>query len=480
MNDLEKIFKTGLDDFEEVSPSKSLWWKLYLSLLFQNIGKKVVVFVALVLLSIGFFFAKNYVQYFQNTSQKKPLVSIASNRNNSLEYSKTDVLEEKKRSQTTSNVSNKTKLNQANFENNSNELKSNVDLKNYIQQNFNPKKVEEVSSLIVPSNPPGIKSASKETDTSSFLTSNNLVENHDFSDEKLIFLPCLAFVTHENIAVDLQKVIVPFRPRAFAQPKILHKIEAYAGPSISKEFLFSSNSNFEPYKNYRLTNETEKITPLLGFNYRVEYNNWFAMLGLNAQQIKRNATYPLPVSVLDSMFSYYSIVRMNYVYNIINYIPNPNKPSDSIPLYALISNPDTTNYTETIYDTNLILQNFSFTQKYSFIEIPFIVGRSYKYKKFEFETSIGVSWARLSKYETKLVNLNFQNLMGEDETQALLVKNTFNGIIGLGAAYSFSENKAVFIRPEFKFNLKNMFNSTFPVAEKNLIMNVAMGIRFDL
>lgn len=480
MNDLEKIFKTGLDDFEEVTPSKSLWWKLYASLLFMSIGKKFVLFIALFLLSVGVFFSINYIQHTQNSPQLSPILSATTTIIGTSDYSTMKPVNGKNLSQKTVTDDNTLPSKQISAKKSVEKSKSMVNYAIEKQKSYKPKSSEIIVAAKNSVEKQDLSITPISTEKNSISTSINFTEPEIISESQIAFQASLPYFFKEKSNFHPQRVVLLFAANTSTPQLFSHKIEAYAGPSISKEYLFSTNASYKNYQNYRLANETEKITPLLGLNYRIEYKNWFAMLGINSQQIKRSANYPLPVRVLDSILSYYSIVRMNYFYNIINYIPNPNKPSDSIPLYGLISNPDTTNYTETIYDTNLILQNFSATQKYSFIEIPLIIGRSFTYKKFVFETSLGISWARLSKYETTIVNLSCQNLMSEKETHALLVKNTFNGIIGVGAAYTFSKNKAVFIRPEFKFNLKNMFNSTFPVAEKNLLMNIAMGIRFDL
>ena len=503
MNDLEKMFRDGLEDFEE-TPSGTLWWRISSSLFFRKyLGKAVL---GLALLSVLGIYS---VQYFSKTD------GISGSKiNHSMADSKSVLSTE---NQTNTSDINSENLSQS-IENSKENFTTRPASKDVVENPTvtaisNQQKVQKsdgkslATAVKIPSetlvkissqttdaeskvNQPLLKITSnqsavtpeiiliKQTAESPAISSSEEVENHQPSQIENV----LTFQSPINhtipIVFESSKpglTITKYRPKKFAQ-----FVEIYAAPNFNQTILQASSGDYNDYINYRYNSENQKITPNIGFNYRYVSKSWFINTGASYYQIRTDADYLLPIKVVDSIQSFYQVIRMNYSYQIVDYIVDPNNSGVLIPVYSSISNPDTSKYSEYVFDTTQTLKNLHYTQKYTYFEIPLVLGKEYYYKNWVFETSMGISYSRLVKSETKLPQLTTKSLMTDAETEEILVLNNFNGILGFGAAYMFSENKAVFIRPEFRYNINSMFHNSFPVSQRNNQLRIVMGIRYEL
>lgn len=536
MNDLEKLFKDGLSDFEEATPSKSLWWRISTSLFMKKYFGKTILLAAL--LSMIGIYSINQV-FFNDTIQKTTATKTVANEavalnqpsaNNTTKVENKDVQVENSVSKSNT-VQEEKQISKNQISNNKSQIpNSKSQITNNKTQNSNQPPFRAGEKLISTNTKSQITNSKTQNSNSknqipSFNNrelSGTEVQIQNTNNRELsgveVQLPKVEQQTipkthstpiNQNLPIQEQEVVSSnqevlissieyqkpkdwqniqtfLHPNPILIPFILRPkhhsrfIEVYAGPTFNQTNLSTSDPKYDEYVRFRNNAESQKITPNFGINYRQNFKNWFITGGASYHQIRTDADYQLPINVVDSSFNFFSIVRMNYSYQVIGSMPDPNNPNVLIPIYGTISNPDTSHYTEVFYDTNSVLKNFHYTQKYTYIEIPLMFGREFHYKNFVFETGLGVSYSRLTKYETKLPDLTTKNLLNDLEVENILVQNTFNGIIGVGAAYQVTENKSVFIRPEFKYNLNSMFNKSYPISQHNSHMRIVMGIRYEL
>lgn len=508
MSDLEKLFKDGLDDFEEIAPSKSLWWRITGTLFMAKFSAKYIIFIAVAIMFSLFTVSNIYFsdkenqagnsEFLSNSNIKtedQQTLSSTTTSNTTEQNTITDeqpntvlTKEDQSKSNNAPSVSNgKTEKNgKQNFVVNKSNEKQISKTENSSQENNSTS-----NALVIDYQSESNLELEAESNKEIFIQDGNNNQDFDLSNES---------GQESEIIIDNQ--IRVFKSRYYQLPElpfvfnlekypnyqfnkscpkpISKSLEVYAGFMLNDYTLTTLNPVYNDYIDYRQNSESQLITPNIGLNYRFNFNKWFVMIGGTYHQISTKADYKLPVMVIDSMRNYYSVVRMNNEYVVIGTIPNPNDPSLTIPIYGYVSNPDTTVYSDLVVDTNTILKSFTTKQKFTYLEIPLIFGREFHYKKFIFEPSMGVSYGRLMKYETQIPTLNMQNLMTEDEISNLLTYNMFNGIIGLGLSYGFNGNRALFIRPEYKYNFNNMFNNSFPIGQKNGQFRFIIGMRYGI
>ena len=258
------------------------------------------------------------------------------------------------------------------------------------------------------------------------------------------------------------------------------QIEIFAGPNIAYSFIETDDVQYNEHINLRNGSEKPQLSYHLGVNYKTYYKKWFLSIGVNYHNYKDQATYSLPTIDIDSAISSYMVFQNTYKYITTGYIQNPNDTNSLIPVLTLQVKQDTSLVNTVYYDTTEVVKDYTYSNTYSYIEVPIMFGRVFHHKQFIFDLSGGVSWGRLIKYESSIPNLENNKLIDIHQTENIITKNSFNGIFALGIGYQINEGSLLFARPEFRYNLNSLFESSYPINQKYLQIRLSLGMRFQL
>ncbi len=271
-----------------------------------------------------------------------------------------------------------------------------------------------------------------------------------------------------------------YKPLYQYKQRYSSQLEIFAGPNIAYNNLEVNDPTYNEHTSLRLENEDPKLSYHLGINYKTYYEKWFISLGINYHRIEDRATYSLPTIDIDSAMSSYMVFRTTYNQAIVGYVQNPNDTSSLLPIIELQVSQDTSFVNEVYYDSTKSVKRYSYTNSYSFIEVPLMIGREFRYKHFVFDIAGGISWQRLIKYQVNIPDMDNNQLLDLNQTETILVHNTFNGILGLGVGYQLNEGYVLFARPDIRYNLNSMFEKDYPVSQKYLQLRISIGMRIQL
>jgi hypothetical protein len=541
MDNLEKSFKNALTDFDQVSPSKGLWSRIWLTLLLPASPIKTALWSLLILLLISFSAAfisynlkddtqANMLQTKSNDEEK----NIIANNDFDKKTNSQQIITKQNIPNHESSIDNKTHKQKAS----KNQTSINREVKPVTNKNASQKSLDK-STYKVSSN--DNKSVVVESKNSTAVDNQSKKEkqntNHSAKQTKVVYstsaIAATQMANKETTAgktietravassnaiekttqnaslsetknmqsdansVDISRVmllgfnsayqpkteniegIIPFtlksKKRVYA-----NRLEIFAGPNIAFNNLTTNEDSYNQYILLRNESESPKLSYHIGANYKTYYNNWFVSFGINYHRIEDRATYSLPTLDIDSVVSSYMVFNNTYNKVITGYIQNPNDTSSLIPVYDIIVSQDTSFVNDIYYDTNKVVKNYSYTNTYSYIEIPLMLGREFRYKQMVFDLAGGVSWGRLIKSELMIPNLDQNRMLEAQQIETIIVKNTFNAILGVGIGYQINENNVLFARPELRYNMNSIFDKTYPIDQKYLQLRLSLGMRIKL
>jgi len=264
------------------------------------------------------------------------------------------------------------------------------------------------------------------------------------------------------------------------KPLYYDEIEIFAGPNIAYSFIETNETQYNEHVSLRNSSEKPQLSYHLGINYKTYYKKWFLSIGVNYHNYKDQATYSLPTLDIDSAISSYMVFQNTYKYITTGYIQNPNDTNSLLPIITIQVKQDTSYVNTVLYDTTEVVKDYTYSNTYSYIEVPIMFGRVFHHKQFIFDLSGGVSWGRLIKYESSIPNLENNKLIDIHQTENIISKNSFNGIFALGIGYQINEGSLLFARPEFRYNLNSLFENSYPINQKYLQIRLSLGMRFQL
>jgi len=527
MNNLENSFKEALTDFDEISPSEGLWTRISTSLLLKSAGFKAALFSLLALLLVGL---PSYFILSNKGIDKTPVSSIYSeNVHNSSSTPEFLAKTNTQKASSKSTISNNT--NQKNISNNTNQknISNNTIIKPKTKHEENKtesdakdinKSTKSVATTIKVDKTIAVASASTNISNSSskktsqaknqeaMVSSNTIIATPSLvatkSDNKNITNKKLnpVFVSDENYKSTESKESIElfatkndlnrtkkvsfdndqFRKPILVSHRLLYhnELEVFAGPNIAFNQIKTNDNSLQNTIDLRITNEKPKLSYHFGLNYKTYYKNWFVGIGINYHRIEDRASYQIPYFEIDSAVSSYMIFSTSYHKTIVGYIQNPNDPNSQVPIYQVTVQQDTSTVHKTYYDSTQSFNTTSFTNSYSFIEIPLSIGREINYKNFVIDISGGVAWNRLIKTQVSIPNEDGSLLISGDDLNKVLVKNTFNALFSLGVAYRMNEGSLLFIRPQLRYNMNSLFDKEYPISQKYLQIRMSLGMRIKL
>ncbi|MCK5855943.1 MAG: hypothetical protein KAG64_00540 [Bacteroidales bacterium] len=511
MNNLENSFKDALTDFNQISPSESMWTRISTTLLLKSAWFKTATFSLLALLLIGLPSYLFLASTNEDTVEVKPnSTELVDNNSNAIPTKQSDnsIASNTKHDNTISEISRKNEIltnNKPNTTNNKKTAKSrnskviaSNNLSSYnntsivatektrpIQKNTISKNNTSDSEVLI-STTGVLSETTTETETTS--KGNKLAESNatlsskvstKSEEQEIEKMPSANELNFNNeIISDLDQ----FNYQIKSRPKVLvhNSLEVFAGPNIAFNKMNTTDNSLQDVINLRTNNESPKLSYHFGVNYKTYYKKWFMGLGVNYHRIEDRANYLIPAYDVESVKSSYMIFSTSYNRTIIGYLPNPNDTTTNIPIYKVTVDQDTSVVNKVHYDSTQTTETISFTNSYSYIEIPLVIGHEFNYRNFVFDISGGVSWNRLIKSEVNIPNEQGTSLISSKQADNILVKNTYNGLVGLGIGYRMNTGSLLFARPEIRYNLNSMFEKNYPISQKYIQVRISLGIRIKL
>ncbi len=486
MNELDKLFSEGLDDFQEEIPSKAVKRRILATLLSSKYLKLLPILIfpivaALGYYSIGLFAGKplhNSNLIVNNESKSQPIIT-----------------------ETTTN-----KLPNDNYRTQTETVLNVVKEKGEKASRTYPEKVGRIEpgegiKMVKERNKVGItqQPATNKLDSISLEQVNATTETKTTFSNHSIDLPAKQIEEYRKTEVnrlnesDFRKFALlnfggfvlnetnNLKPIIVKRISSLSKyLEVYCAATSPNKILISNDLNSIEYINLRNSSEDERFGADLGFNLRIQKNQWFTTFGAKYTQVTEDENYSLPFNVINKTTYNYSIVSISSTLDTIGSMPDPNNQNNLVPVLGIVSQSDTTNFSETYSDTVMKMENYKLVQRYQFFSVPITVGYEFRAGRFGLEISGGVAYSRLIAHTSNLVNFELDGILNEETTRATLVKHNVYGLAGFGATWWFTEDKALFFRPELRYDINSMFVKETAVKQRYASYNLVLGLRYEL
>ena len=281
--------------------------------------------------------------------------------------------------------------------------------------------------------------------------------------------PVTAFALNQNFQLNPTSY-----PRFSVKPTPFWA-EVYYGQGWTQRHMDAASMTYTEYRN---KNEQALTAFQFGANIRYQKRNWFATLGLQYTQLSEKATYTLVNEKVKTQWSFFNKYSRSYNPILTGWINLPT--GDSLPVYNVQETVSLTTDSMSFSDTVQNIQNLNTTHRYSYIEVPVVIGYSIPFKHFRLELASGLSVAILQNNYGKIINSNLDKIQEFGENEAILRQFVANGIIQLGASLPLNNRSSIFVRNDFKFNLNSIFDSPMAINQKYLFYHLNLGFRYKL
>jgi len=482
MNELdafEKSIKAELEGFDQIKPSKVLWFKINATLMIKwLLNPRVLlssVVTIIILLSFGWLLSSDTAINVNDNQTQKLSVQVESNRTYSTpepltkEIGKSQSIkgdELNNLSIKNNNINTSTQKHSSNNKSNTTFIKVKTSTNKTInseQENENT----EGSKISYVSEKKTANNRNTKEKTSGFVVNSGseVPGNNKKREEELLIkgkpLPWFRDFKSYSIMADFQP------PYNHYVRNFWFDYEVYAGAGFThSELIFNPEQNFEN----PLTTSYH-----IGGGIVVNYNRWFVRSGLEYSRLSKKYSYESNYIAYDSTTFYYTVYHNNYVYDTIGWNTNIGGGIDSIPIIGLTVIQSQTQESYLVTDSSQKTINQKLKNSYSMVNIPLVFGRSFNYKGFVFDLAAGINWTHIVSAEAWVIDSKTNSIIKIDQSSNLINKDFYTGLLSFGAGYRFSESSLIFIRPELQYNL-NSANSNQKIYQ----YRITTGLRFTL
>ncbi len=518
----ENSIKESIKGFADTKPSKMLWLKINVSLLFAFLLRKtsliIGIFIIITIASFGWIYSKNTSSLNTKTTINKFLAKATDNPNNNilnntssnrsvgaLKTSNNSMVQKTPKGITTNMLAEETKeISKKHANNNINDnssLKpdiikvqnsSTIILDNTIT-NKNTKKSGTINSnTLAIKNIINDKTAKKtsyivdtqnrsirEIDNNKLVNKRSLSKDEqqsNFLSDYKIFIMSLINTSNKYSNEDFLKnpkyKIIPSHNN-----KILSDYEVFMGPNLNYSIFKLNPNNISD-------NELNKSSILpsyhFGANYNFYYKNWFIRTGINYSNIKEQINYTTNSLDIDSHTFYYTIVSNTYNWDTTGWNTNMGGSIDSIPIVSLGVQQTNNQTSITEYDSTINSQKQQYKNSYSSINIPLLMGYKFNFDRFTFDIATGISWSHITKLETHILDPIIGEVVTVNKDNGNVKRDIFNGVFSFGVGYRINGLNTIFIRPELQYNFNSIFDKTNFNKYKVLQMKLSIGLRYSI
>ena len=248
-------------------------------------------------------------------------------------------------------------------------------------------------------------------------------------------------------------------------------------PWIETGISYYFNNSFV---NKSLLNKKESYQNTTGFgayvNAFIPYENFYVRSGLNMSYFRTEIDGAYKISELDSTISHIPSTYDSVIIDTAYFLD-----TDQLPDTVYVMHVDTFNMT--IYDTvrqvdcdtSSVNKSLHFTNRYFYLEMPFLFGYNFIFRPFELALESGFYLTWLARVRGKVINRSHFLKQLDDK---YFHRVNFDAALRFRLKYNISSSKAITFSPGIRYSLFSIYRNDQIVARRNLRFGVALGYIF--
>ncbi|NOU45837.1 MAG: hypothetical protein HOO86_02100 [Bacteroidales bacterium] len=223
---------------------------------------------------------------------------------------------------------------------------------------------------------------------------------------------------------------------------------------------FGNDPHLQEFIDFRLNNEKQLMNSSYGIKFNYHHKNWVVSTGLDYTTLGEKLNYNLEETVIDPEGGY-------YLYDTIwaTIIDPENNMVPMIIGYDITKIEEYKNVKYKIDNVN----------RYSYIEIPALVGYNFRINQFNVHPSIGLTFGFLYTASGRLPKLDSTNFSVIHDKSIYLKPIATNMVFDLSLEYTFNRKYDVFIKPYFKKGLGSIYKN-YPLSGSYTNTGVKIGV----
>lgn len=237
---------------------------------------------------------------------------------------------------------------------------------------------------------------------------------------------------------------------------------------IQEEFNYETREiETAPVTKYTLSenghymNVVENITYVSELTYDIIFDTISATYTVNEVEYEN-------YSVIDTIWRYKvdsTIIQVSDSIAVINY--------DTV----RIATYDTAYYNS--IDTNVYTTYYQNINKYTYIDIPLMVGYGFNIKKFTIRPTVGAIFGIMLNAKGKGVSMQDRNIVYTlDDSDLPFMNLQVSMLIGLGIEYRIQENLLIYVQPFYRRNLTSVYKSSVLIDKRFTGIGASFGLSF--
>ena len=299
--------------------------------------------------------------------------------------------------------------------------------------------------------------------------------NVDMNNVDIMTMPLLGIKVNNNSRNIINSAM--YRYINYRNNVIKYNYEIYGGfqVNISMIDIYSNNLNYSQESDKSILYDYN-----FGGNINLYRGNLFVRLGLNYNKYSEQYLYNTNSILVDSMVYHYTVVHSSYIQTITGWNTNVSGGVDSIPIYSQTVVETNENKSITEYDSITKTNLNQYTNDYSIVNIPLMIGYEFDFESYELDVSAGISWSHIVKSNSYLLNTKNGEMISINEQNTLMNTDIFNAVISIGAGYKLGLNNTIFVRPELYYNLNSIFDKKYIEKHKMYQLRFSLGLRYTI
>lgn len=226
----------------------------------------------------------------------------------------------------------------------------------------------------------------------------------------------------------------------------------------------SGNTEFESL--VKIRKEGEKpitaFSPALEFRYN--FDNFYIQSGLQYQKYGEKVDLQTSETLMD--------ITENWMHkDSLYYVKDTIEPPGAWHL-------DTIWFT--VKDTSYLTNKYTLKKNnsYKYVEIPLLIGKRFQFNRLSLEIATGVSFGFLLKADAQILATDEKTaIILNDEKSPYFNALMVNYLLRFSVRYSLNEKWSVFISPNMKYNLGNVFEENkYPIKQNYMLYGIGSGL----
>lgn len=230
----------------------------------------------------------------------------------------------------------------------------------------------------------------------------------------------------------------------------------------------SAGSEFTNLVKIREKGESPVLTFSPALEIRYNFNNVFIQSGIQYQKYGEKLDFSTSEIIKELNDKWLIHDSLYYVRDSIN--PPGSWHLDTIWFHIIDTSYRTKKYT------------FKKTNSYNYFEIPLLIGKQIQLNRFSIEVSTGISFGFLLKSDAEILATDQKTaILLKDEKSPYLNTLMLNYLFRLSLRYQLNERWSIFVSPNIKYNIGNIFNENqYPIKQNYLLYGIGSGLIYKL